>query len=218
MSIIRILKANKQLFTGLLVGGLIMLTTGLYSNARNISHTENVAEAKVTKDEATSKNTAKEVYSAPISEDINTPTSTSVSANSTKHSAIYVPTSIPAPKVYLASVCAKTNIIPYKTNYKNRSSLAPGEIYVSQYEDGYTMVCSPDSNGIKSSDYSINVYDKNIYVGDGGASTAQPIHDNTVDGATYEGAYAWAPKDCAPDLSNGGGNTANQICILALLS
>lgn len=124
------------------------------------------------------------------------------------------PTSTNAATRYVASVCTKTHIVPHKTSYQITFSLGPGKVEILEYKDGYTLTCTADSTGYKPIDHVFSPVDNVIFVGDGGASGSV---ENPPRTKTYDQAYTVAASTCSPDLSNGGGNTAYQMCIASMM-
>ena len=102
-------------------------------------------------------------------------------------------------------------MLPYKTNYKLASYLGSGSTNVIGGKDGYTSVCTADSNGLKPNDANIQPVDRTIYVGDGGGSLSVSPHPQSE---PYDVVYARAIPSC-DELASITNNdpTARQWCI-----
>jgi hypothetical protein len=113
-------------------------------------------------------------------------------------------------KPYTPYNCVKT-VLPYKTNYKLASYLGSGSTNVIGGKDGYTSVCTADSNGLKPNDANIQPVDRTIYVGDGGGSLSVSPHPQSE---PYDVVYARAIPSC-DELASITNNdpTARQWCI-----
>jgi len=132
--------------------------------------------------------------------------STSAQPNSSQ----YPPTiNAPVYRPYIPFYCT-TNIIPYKTIYKNVSYLNVGQTTEASGLNGSIETCTADSTGYKPPDINNQPLDKTVYVGIGPVTYTQ-----STPTYTYSQAYAYqiALNNCAQY----GDTSAYQLCLPAVL-
>lgn len=190
---------------------LLLLFSGTlyYHNKSAANRSQNTLESGDSKEQVAS--TAKQGSQLnQASGATSTPTSNSSQSNSSSGSTPKPSTSGSSNKPYTPYNCVKT-VLPYKTNYKLAPYLGSGSTNVIGGKEGYTSVCTPDSNGLKPNDANIQPVDRTIYVGDGGGSLSVSPHPQSE---PYDVVYARAIPAC-DELASITGNdpTARQWCI-----
>ena len=119
-------------------------------------------------------------------------TTTNNASSNTNHSSTTTPTNTYTSN-YKAPVCTKTPI-PYQTTYFLATWMGAGEVKVqTQGQDGYTEVCTADSNGYTPSPVPLNAVTRLIDVGDGGGSLEVMSQPQST---PYDEAYARALPAC----------------------
>ena len=190
---------------------LLLLFSGTVYYANSSKRSQNAANTSTTDKQQITANTQQGSELSQASGATGMPSNNGGSNASNSSSSTPQPTTTNSPnKPYTPYNCVKT-VLPYKTNYKLATYLGSGSTNVIGGKDGYTSVCTPDSNGLKPNDAHLPAVDRTIYVGDGGGSLSVSPHPRSE---PYDVVYARAIPACDELLSiTGNDPVAKQWCI-----
>lgn len=208
---------SKKRLTSLALAAVIIVV-GITLIIANLTFALNQQRLTDLSKQAISKDVIKTgVLNSPVITDKQAPTTNNETksnsgTSSTSDQSNPLPTS--TNKNYIPYSCTKT-IIPYTTSYKILSSVSIGDVTVYGGDNGYTLRCTPDSNGDKPADANVIFVNKTINVGDSGFS--QFTENTSVPYSDLYSLYSGSTK-CGKILQTIGDNTAYQMCVNATMS
>ncbi len=191
---------------------MLLAFSGVVYHQASLARQQKALDASTASKERATANLQQGSTINPVSGTTTTPPPTrNGNGSPTSSSPSYKPsTPSSSSKPYTPYNCVKT-VLPYKTNYKLASYLGSGSTNVIGGKEGYTSVCTSDSNGQKPNDANIPPVDRTIYVGDGGGSLSVSPHPQSE---PYDVVYARAIPACDELLQiTGNDPTAKQWCI-----